>query len=172
MGGENFGHAVELVEAPYREILDKARAIDAAELLVSFLVGLKCWPAAFHVSQPKDVRALDDHAIGPDFEAAVELDGLLDDEEVNRADDDQTQKVEPERMRGVRPRRRECASARKFAGDVAWRIESIIARVRSRKGRPDHAEGRLLALRSLEDEDEGQSKNGDPAKSKRRLARD
>jgi hypothetical protein len=47
---EDFGHAVKLVETAYYEILDKARAIDTTELLVSFVIRLKRWPAVLHVA--------------------------------------------------------------------------------------------------------------------------
>ena len=95
MGGDDFGRAVEFVEAAHGQILDEARAIEAAQDLVAFFVGLKGGPATLHVAPPEKVGTFEDHAIGPDFDPAIELKRLGDDQPIDHGHGDQTGEVDP-----------------------------------------------------------------------------
>src|SRR5262245_47932769 len=52
-------------------------------------------PGIFHVAQPENVRAFDDQAVGPDFDLAINFDGLPHDEPVDDAECDETRKIKP-----------------------------------------------------------------------------
>lgn len=95
MRREHLRHAVQFVEAAHGQILDEARAVDAAQDLIAFLVGTERGPAGCHVSSPENVGALDDQAIRPDLDRAIDLDRLSDDQPVDDRHGEQAGDVEP-----------------------------------------------------------------------------
>ncbi len=72
MSGEYFRHTIVCIETTGGQILNEACAIDAAENLVALRVHLKRWPC-FHKPAPENIRAVQDHAIGADFDAPVDF---------------------------------------------------------------------------------------------------
>ena len=89
-----------LVETADGQEFDEARAVDACENLTTVAGRLKRRPATVHMTLPKDLLALDDHPIGPDFDAAIKLDWLRDDHGIEDSGDSKTRKRNPG-MHGV-----------------------------------------------------------------------
>ena len=84
-----------LVETADGQEFDETRTVHACENLTTVAGRLKRRPATVHMTLPKDLLALDDHPIGPDFDAAIKLDWLRDDHGIEDAGDSDTQKRDP-----------------------------------------------------------------------------
>jgi hypothetical protein len=82
MRGHHLRHTIEFIEAASGEKFHEPRAVVAAQDEIAFLVGPKSGPAIFHEARPENLRAFEDHAIGPDLDAAIEFDGLGDNEPI------------------------------------------------------------------------------------------
>src|ERR1700722_17753637 len=80
MGGEHFRRPVLFIETAHGEKFDEPRAVDARQDLSAVLVRTKFWPFLFHHTEPEGVAAVEDHAVGPDLDAAVKLNWLRHDE--------------------------------------------------------------------------------------------
>ena len=98
MGGHHLRHAIILVELAHGQVLDKARAIDAAQNLIALLVRAEGRQAAFYERSPEDVESVEDHAIWLDLDTAVEFDRFAHDQPIEDGDGDQGENLDPERM--------------------------------------------------------------------------
>jgi len=99
MRSEDLGRSVLFVERAHRQIFDETCPVDAAQNLIAFVIRAKGRPATFHVAQPEDIRAFDNHAVGPDLDPAINLDRLRHDEPVDDADGKQTDEIEPKAVK-------------------------------------------------------------------------
>src|SRR5262249_24518664 len=95
VGGEDVWHPVEFIEAADGQVLDETCPIDSTKNLVAFLVPLEGRPSIFHVAQPENIEAFDDHAVGPDFDRPIDLHGFPYDQPVDDGEGEQAAEVDP-----------------------------------------------------------------------------